>query len=577
MPAIQFIPFMNKKIQSALISVFYKDGLENIIKLLSEQSVTIYSTGGTQTFIEKLGAKVIPVEDLTSYPSILGGRVKTLHPSIFGGILGKRDDNIHVQEMKQYNIPEIDLVIVDLYPFEETVATSLQLPPKEGEKAIIEKIDIGGPSMIRGAAKNFKDVVVIAAKKDYAALEQLLKEQKGETTLEQRKNFAAKAFEVVANYDVAIAKYFNLPCLPDRQATEKSGPSESLYFLESISNPKQMRYGENPHQRGVFYGDLNKLFDQLNGKELSYNNLVDVDAAMQLIREASPELRSFPSQSSETSAGGALDSDNSKTTSAKADSKNPPAEGREAVFAIIKHTNVCGVAQRSTVKESWDAALAGDPESAFGGVLVCNSTIDKTTADAINEIFFEVLIAPAFDEDALVVLKSKKNRILLRNLPTGQAGKGQGTSYRSLLNGVLIQGTDEGNYTEWKEVGGRACTASEKQDLIFANIICKHLKSNAIALVKNKQLVGKGCGQTSRIDSLRQAIDKAKQFNFDLKGAVMASDAFFPFNDCVKLGHEAGITAFIQPGGSIRDNDSIDYCKTNNLAMVITGMRHFKH
>jgi phosphoribosylaminoimidazolecarboxamide formyltransferase/IMP cyclohydrolase len=505
---------MNKKIQSALISVFYKDGLENIVRLLAENNVTIYSTGGTQTFIEKLGVKVIPVEDLTTYPSILGGRVKTLHPSVFGGILGKRDDATHVQEMKQYNIPEIDLVIVDLYPFEETVASTTD------EKSIIEKIDIGGPSMIRGAAKNFKDVVVIAAKKDYAELEQLLKEQKAITTLEQRKLFAAKAFEVVAHYDVAIAKYFN--------------PTESLYFLESITNPKAMRYGENPHQSGVFYGDLNKLFDQLNGKELSYNNLVDVDAAMQLIREFS-----------------------------------------DTTFAIIKHTNVCGVAQRPTIKESWDAALAGDPESAFGGVLVCNGAIDKATAEAINEIFFEVLIAPAFDADALAILKSKKNRILLRY-------KVQGTSipsemYKSLLNGVLVQGTDEGNYTEWKEAGGRESTAIEKEDLIFANLVCKHLKSNAIALVKNKQLIGKGCGQTSRIDSLRQAVEKAKQFKFDLNGAVMASDAFFPFSDCVQMGHEAGITSFIQPGGSIRDNDSIEYCKANNLAMVITGLRHFKH
>lgn len=507
---------MTKKIQSALISVFYKDGLDNIVKQLSQLGVTIYSTGGTQKFIEDLGIKVVPVENLTSYPSILGGRVKTLHPSVFGGILGKRDDATHLQEMKQYNIPEIDLVIVDLYPFEETVASTTD------EKAIIEKIDIGGPSMIRGAAKNFRDVVVVAAKKDYTELENLLREQKGETTIEQRKKFAAKAFEVVAHYDVAIAKYFN--------------PSEALYFVESVTNPKAMRYGENPHQSGVFYGDLTKLFDQLNGKELSYNNLVDVDAAVQLIAE-------FKATQGET------------------------------VFAIIKHTNVCGIAQRAEVKQSWDAALAGDPESAFGGVLVCNGVIDKATANAINEIFFEVLIAPVFEEEALAILKSKKNRILLqlKSLP------GNKEMYKSVLNGVLIQGMDEGNYSEWKESGGRDTTTAEKADLSFANLVCKHLKSNAIALVKDKQLVGKGCGQTSRIDSLRQAVEKAKQFNFDLKGAVMASDAFFPFNDCVKMGHEAGITAFIQPGGSIRDNDSIEYCKQNNLAMVITGMRHFKH
>jgi phosphoribosylaminoimidazolecarboxamide formyltransferase/IMP cyclohydrolase len=426
--------------------------------------------------------------------------------------------------MKKFNIPEIDLVIVDLYPFEETVAASRQLPPEEGEKAIIEKVDIGGPSMIRGAAKNFKDVVVVAAKKDYAFLEKLLKDQKGETTLEQRKAFAAKAFEIVAHYDVAIAKYFN--------------SSDALYFLESITNPKPMRYGENPHQPGVFYGDLTKLFDQLNGKELSYNNLVDVDAALQLIKE-------FP-----------------KTE----DQKN-------FSFAIIKHTNVCGIAQRASTKESWDAALAGDPESAFGGVLITNGIVDKTTAEAINEIFFEVLIAPSFNEDALFILKSKKNRILLQlnQLPVTIE------QYKSVLNGVLIQRVDEGNYTEWKEAGGRETTAAEKEDLQFANLVCKHLKSNAIALVKNKQLVGKGCGQTSRIDSLRQSVEKAKQFKFDLKGAVMASDAFFPFNDCVQLGHQAGITAFIQPGGSIRDKDSIDYCKENGLAMVITGLRHFKH
>ncbi|HEX6170221.1 MAG TPA: bifunctional phosphoribosylaminoimidazolecarboxamide formyltransferase/IMP cyclohydrolase [Chitinophagaceae bacterium] len=505
---------MNKKIQSALISVFYKDGLEPIVKLLSELGITIYSTGGTQTFIEKLGMKVVPVEDLTTYPSILGGRVKTLHPSVFGGILGKRDDETHVAEMKQYDIPEIDLVIVDLYPFEETVASTTE------EKAIVEKIDIGGPSMIRGAAKNFRDVVVIAAKKNYAELEQLLREQKGETTIEQRKSFAAKAFEIVAHYDVAIAKYFN--------------PENALYFLESVTNPKAMRYGENPHQAGVFYGDLNELFDQLNGKELSYNNLVDVDAAVQLIKEFT-----------------------------------------DTTFAIIKHTNVCGISQRATVKESWDAALAGDPESAFGGVLVCNGTIDKATADAINEIFFEVLIAPSFNEDALTILKSKKNRILLQSKSKLRSQNSE--MFRSLLNGVLIQGTDEGNYAEWKEAGGRETTAAEKDDLKFANLVCKHLKSNAIALVKNKQLIGKGCGQTSRIDSLRQSIEKAKQFNFDLQGAVLASDAFFPFNDCVKMSHVQGIEAFIQPGGSIRDKDSIDYCVENKLAMVMTGMRHFKH
>lgn len=519
---------MTKKIQSALISVFYKDGLEPLVQQLHKQGITIYSTGGTQSFIEKLGIPVVPVEQLTTYPSILGGRVKTLHPSVFGGILGRRDLESDVQEMKQYKIPEIDLVIVDLYPFEETVASTNE------EKLIIEKIDIGGPSMIRGAAKNFKDVVVIAAKTDYAVLEKMLADQNGETTLEQRRAFAARAFEIVAHYDVAIAKYFNL-------AYRQAGLENAQYFVESVPSPKTMRYGENPHQTGVFYGDLTKLFNQLNGKELSYNNLVDVDAAVQLINEFG----------------------------------SPVMEGAETatVFAIIKHTNVCGIAARATVKEAWDAALAGDPESAFGGVLVCNAAIDKDTADAINEIFFEVLIAPSFTEEALFVLKSKKNRILLQQ-KAALTGKEQ---YKSVLNGVLIQGEDKGNYTEWKEAGGRETTADEKADLAFANLVCKHLKSNAIALVKNKQLIGKGCGQTSRIDSLRQAIEKARQFNFDLNGAVLASDAFFPFNDCVQMGHAAGIAAFIQPGGSVRDKDSIEYCQKNQLAMVMTGMRHFKH
>jgi len=503
---------MNKKVQTALISVFYKDGLEPIVRQLHKLGTTIYSTGGTQTFIEQLGIPVVPVEQLTSYPSILGGRVKTLHPLVFGGILGKHDDETHLREMKEYGIPELDLVIVDLYPFEETVAST------SDEKQIIEKIDIGGPSMIRAAAKNFRDVLVVAAKKEYAEIEKLLTEQNGETSIEQRKAFAAKAFEVVAHYDVAIAKYFN--------------PSAENYFLDSVPGSRIMRYGENPHQTGVFYGDLDQLFTQLNGKELSYNNLVDVDAAVQLIKEFS-----------------------------------------ETTFAIIKHANVCGVAARNTVKESWDTALAGDPESAFGGVLVTNGTIDKATAEAINEIFFEVLIAPAFDEDALEILRSKKNRILLqlKQQPVAR------TQYKSLLNGVLAQGQDEGNYAEWKEAGGRETTEAQRADLDFANLVCKHLKSNAIALVKNKQLVGKGCGQTSRIDSLRQAVEKAKQLKFDLNGAVLASDAFFPFNDCVQLGHEAGIQAFIQPGGSIRDKDSIEYAVTHQLAMVITGMRHFRH
>jgi phosphoribosylaminoimidazolecarboxamide formyltransferase/IMP cyclohydrolase len=508
---------MQKKINSALISVFYKDGLENIVHQLHQLGVVIYSTGGTQKFIEDLKIPCVAVESLTTYPSILGGRVKTLHPSVFGGILGKRGDATHVEEMKQFNIPELDLVIVDLYPFEETVkATS-------DEKLIIEKIDIGGPSMIRAAAKNHQDVVVVAAKKDYTLLEQILKDQKGETTLDQRRMFAIKAFDVCTGYDLAISNYFN--------KTEFANPFDKTKTV--------LRYGENPHQEGIFYGNTNEIFDQLHGKELSYNNLVDVDAAVQLIHEF-----------------------------------NSPAEIKDqVVFAIIKHTNVCGIASRKSVKDAWDSALAGDPESAFGGVLICNAPVDKATADAINEIFFEVLIAPSFNADALEILTTKKNRILLVQKPSAAATH----QYRSVLNGTLTQQNDQGNFTEWKEEGGRNTTEVEKEDLVFANLVAKHLKSNSIALVKNKQLIGKGCGQTSRIDSLRQSIEKANQFKFDLQGAALASDAFFPFDDCVKIAHEAGITSFIQPGGSIRDKDSIEYCKQNNLAMVITGLRHFKH
>lgn len=502
---------MNKKIHSALISVFYKDGLEPVVKQLEKQGAVIYSTGGTQKFIEDLGVKVVPVEKLTSYPSILGGRVKTLHPLVFGGILGRRDNETDVAEMKQYGIPELDLVIVDLYPFQETVAQTTD------EKQIIEKIDIGGPSMIRGAAKNFKDVAVIASKDDYPILVKTLEDQNGETSLEQRKEFAAKAFKIVAEYDIAIDNYFN--------------PVAGHYATKQ-EKKKDLRYGENPHQQASFYGNLEACFDQVHGKEISYNNLVDIDAAIELINEFT-----------------------------------------ETTFAIIKHTNVCGISSRPTVFQAWKDALAGDPESAFGGVLVTNAPVDKTTAEAINEIFFEVLISPSFDNDALEILKTKKNRILLqlKSTPTSM------DIQKSVLNGMLIQDKDKGNYDKWEETGARKVTEEEKQDLIFSNIVCKHLKSNAITLVKNKQLIGKGCGQTSRIDALRHALEKARQFQFELKGAVMASDAFFPFDDCVRLGHEAGITAFIQPGGSIRDKDSIEYCKANGLAMVLTGMRHFKH
>lgn len=517
---------MNKKITSALISVFYKDGLEPVVQQLKKQGATIYTTGGTQKFIEDLGIEVVPVENLTTYPSILGGRVKTLHPAVFGGILGRRNNETDVKEMKEYNIPEIDLVIVDLYPFQETVKQTTD------EKSIIEKIDIGGPSMIRAAAKNFVDLTVIASKDDYSKLVTLLQEQNGEVSLEQRRAFAAQAFSIVADYDIAINNYFN----PDSPITVFGNEQKTV-----------LRYGENPHQTALFFGDLKECFDQLHGKEISYNNLVDIDAAIELIQE-------FESQS----VGG-----------------NSIANGekQESTFAIIKHTNVCGIAIRPTVVDAWKTALAGDPESAFGGVLVTNSEVDKATADSINELFFEVLIAPSFAADAMEILKGKKNRILLQLKNTNTSKN----IYKNAVNGTLQQGKDTGNYEKWEEVGGRESNKEEKEDLVFSNIVCKHLKSNAIALVKNKQLIGKGCGQTSRIDALRHAVEKAKQFNFDLNGAVMASDAFFPFNDCVQLGHKAGITAFIQPGGSIRDKDSIEYCKEQNLVLVMTGMRHFRH
>lgn len=500
-----------KQIRSALISVFYKDGLEPIVKELQRIGATIYSTGGTQTYIESLGIACVPVETVTGFPSILGGRVKTLHPLVFGGILGRRALEQDMKEMQQYHIPEIDLVVVDLYPFEETLKQTSE------EQLIIEKIDIGGPSMIRAAAKNHKDLMVIAAKEDYAMLETILKEQDGTTTLEQRRALAAKAFHVVMNYDIAINNYFNKA------------------ILLPLQNDKVLRYGENPHQQGVFYGDLNEWVTQLHGKELSYNNLVDVDAAMQLIAEF---------------------------------------EGsKEAVFAIIKHTNVCGVAQRALLADAWDAALAGDPESAFGGVLVCNQPVDDVTAQKINELFFEVLIAPSFEEAALTILTSKKNRILLQQ----RKALTTATMFRNVVGGVLTQDADKGNYAEWKEDGAQPATAEQKADLIFGNLICKHLKSNAIALVKDRQLLGKGCGQTSRVDALRHALEKARSFGFDLQQASLASDAFFPFDDCVKMAHDAGITAVIQPGGSIRDKDTVAYCKANGMALVMTGMRHFRH
>lgn len=504
---------MNRTIKSALISVFYKDGLEPVVRKLHDLGVTIYSTGGTQTFVEQLGIPCVAVETVTSYPSILGGRVKTLHPKVFGGILARRDFEDDQKHIAEYEIPLLDLVIVDLYPFEETVKNTNE------EETIIEKIDIGGVSLIRAAGKNYKDVCIVASRNQYGELLELLNTKNGETDIQDRRKFAAAAFTECAHYDVAIADYFNKG-------------TEAVEFQMAVANKQPLRYGENPHQPAAFYGDIDAMFEKLNGKELSYNNLVDVDAAAQVIYEF-----------------------------------------KGATFAIIKHTNVCGIAERNNVVESWDAALAGDPESAFGGVLVTNQTITLEVAQKINELFFEILLAPAYNEDALALLKGKKNRILLKQKQIFFPER----EFKRILNGVLVQAADTVNHAEWNEAGARNTTDIEKADLEFANKVCKHLKSNAIALVKNRQLVGKGCGQTSRIDSLRQSLDKAKQFGFDLKGAVLASDAFFPFDDCARMAHDAGITALIQPGGSMRDNDTVQYCKDNNMALVMTGTRHFKH
>ena len=494
----------NKRIQSALISVFYKDGLEAIVRRLHELGVTLYSTGGTQTFIEGLGLPCTPVESVTGYPSILGGRVKTLHPKVFGGILARRDRDDDRAHIAEYDIPLLDLVIVDLYPFEETVAAGGE------EAAIIEKIDIGGVSLIRAAAKNFADVVIVASRDGYSALQSLLGNGE-ETSLDDRKRFAAAAFSECAKYDVAISEYFN---------------------GNAAKTP--LRYGENPHQSATFDGDLDALFEKLNGKELSYNNLADVDAACALIAEWGSD---------------------------------------QPAFAVIKHTNACGIALRDTLEEAWDAALAGDKESAFGGVLITNQKMDAVTAAKVGEIFFEILIAPGFDEDALALLKAKKNRILLRQKATLNVSG----EYRRVLNGMLSQDSDKTNVAEWREEGARSCFKGERADLEFANIVCKHLKSNAIAIVKDQQLIGKGCGQTSRIDALRQSLQKARRSGFTTDGAVMASDAFFPFDDCVRMAKEAGITAVIEPGGSVRDGDSIAFCKANDMALVMSGTRHFKH
>ena len=505
------------KIQSALVSVFYKDNLAPIISLLKANGVTIYSTGGTQKFIEEQGADVVPVEDLTSYPSIFGGRVKTLHPKIFGGILHRRDNEGDLGQAKEFEIPSIDLVIVDLYPFEETVASGAS------EQDIIEKIDIGGISLIRAAAKNFKDVLIVSSREQYGALESLLKEKDGSTDLSDRRKFAAEAFDISSHYDSAIFNYFN-----QEEGLDK--------FKVSEREGRTLRYGENPHQAGEFYGPLNDLFDQLNGKELSYNNLVDIDAAVCLIEEF---------------------------------------DASENAFAILKHTNACGVATGATVQEAYLKAFAADTVSAFGGVLVCNQPINLAAAEELNTLFFEVLIAPGFDSDALDLLKGKKNRILLVKKQQLSAQK----QFKSLLNGVIVQDRDLVTDTSenFKLVTKRGVSEKEKRALVFASKICKHTKSNTIVLANEGQMLASGVGQTSRVDALRQAIEKAKTFGFDLKGAVMASDAFFPFPDCVEIANGEGIAAVIQPGGSIKDELSITYCDEHNMAMVFTGTRHFKH
>jgi len=506
----------NIKIKNAIISVFNKDGLEPIIKELNNQGVTIYSTGGTQAFIEDLGVSVKRVEDLTSYPSILGGRVKTLHPKVFGAILNRNDNAEDQLQLEEFEIPTFDLVIVDLYPFEETVAAG------GTHEEIIEKIDIGGISLIRAGAKNYKDVVLISSRTQYEDFLTILTEQKGETTIEQREAFATDAFNVSSNYDTHIFNYFNKDKKP--------------VFKQSINQAQTLRYGENPHQKGVFYGDLDAIFDKLNGKELSYNNLLDVDAAVCLME----------------------------------DFKND-----DPTFAILKHNNACGLATRSTIEEAYKDALAGDPVSAFGGILIANTNIDVATSKLIDELFCEVVIAPSYDSEAVEILKNKKNRIILVQKPIELPNK----TFRTILNGVLEQDRDVISETtnDFEVVTEVSPTENQKQDLVFANKIVKHTKSNTIVLVKNGQLLASGTGQTSRVDALNQAIHKAKSFQFDLNGAVMASDAFFPFPDCVEIANLEGIKTVIQPGGSIKDKLSIDYCNNHNMAMVFTGNRHFKH
>ncbi|MBC2837784.1 bifunctional phosphoribosylaminoimidazolecarboxamide formyltransferase/IMP cyclohydrolase [Robiginitalea sp. SC105] len=507
----------SRKAASALISVFHKDGLEPVVRKLHELGITLYSTGGTEAFIRKMGVPVIPVEEVTGYPSILGGRVKTLHPKVFGGILGRRELDGDLEQLKDYEIPEMDIVIVDLYPFEKTVAEGAS------EQDIIEKIDIGGISLIRAAAKNYRDVLCVSSMADYKPLLELLARGDGATTLEERQAFAANAFQVSSHYDTAIFNYFNRKA--GRQALKISEPEGRV-----------LRYGENPHQEGIFYGDFDALFEQLHGKALSYNNLLDIDAAVNLMEEFRDDA---------------------------------------PTFAILKHNNACGLATRDTLSDAYRDALAGDPVSAFGGILICNRPMDADTAAQVHELFCEVVIAPSFEADALEVLKGKKNRILLVqkpvSLPRGQV--------RTCLNGILYQ--DKDTKTDGVEDLDYATqtrpTGEELEDLLFASKICKHTKSNTIVLAKGRQLCASGTGQTSRVDALNQAIHKAGSFGFDLKGAVMASDAFFPFPDCVEIAGKAGVTAVIQPGGSIKDQLSIDYCNENGIAMVMTGTRHFKH
>ncbi|MEO6883094.1 MAG: bifunctional phosphoribosylaminoimidazolecarboxamide formyltransferase/IMP cyclohydrolase [Bacteroidia bacterium] len=504
-----------KKINNALISVYSKDGLEPIVRQLQALGVKIFSTGGTQTFIEKLGVSVVPVEELTSYPSILGGRVKTLHPKIFGGILGRRELQDDLMQLEEYQIPEIDLVIVDLYPFEDTVKLGAS------ESDVIEKIDIGGISLIRAAAKNFKDVVITSSKNDYSfLLETILEKQKGQSSLDDRKALATKAFNVSSHYDTAIFNYFN---------SEKNN-----FFKQSVLNSKTLRYGENPHQLGVFYGNLDEIFTQKNGKELSYNNLLDVDAAVNLM-----------------------------------------AEFTDTTFAILKHNNACGIASDKNLLTAWKAALAGDPVSAFGGILITNVPLDVATAEEINKLFFEVIIAPAYEEKAFEILKTKPNRIILEQKKVSLPKK----NFRTLLNGVIEQDKDLKTETiaDMRTVTLVSPTQAELTDLEFANKVVKQSKSNTIVLVKNKKLLASGVGQTSRVDALQQAIHKATSFGFSLEGSVMASDAFFPFPDCVEIAHKVGINAVIQPGGSIKDKDSVTYCDANKMTMVMTGTRHFKH